>query len=246
MSTSPDPVAIVTGATGGIGVALAEALDSRGYHLVLTGFGTPFVGEGLAARLTSAVYLDVDLCMPTAADDVVKLCATSFGRLDLLLNNAGIGIPVTHADLQAVSPDFFELILKVNLLGPWQLTRAAESLLREGSGQVINISSVAGSVVGGSSIPYAVSKAGLEHMTRCLAVALGPTVRVNAIAPGYIETDRTRDWEGVRALVNEQSPARRLGLPEDVARAAVALADATYTTGAVIPVDGGFGLVSPS
>jgi ketoreductase RED2 len=243
MNDSSAPVAVVTGASGGIGAAVARTLAAPGHQLVLAGFDGQNAGEQLASELGSAVYLDADLSQPAGAQDVADLCAATYGRLDLLVNNAGIGIPVPHADLQAVTADFFTRMLQVNLLGPWHLTRATESMLKRSGGLVINVSSVAGSRVSGSSIPYAVSKAGLEHMTRCLAVAMGPEVRVNAIAPGYIETERTRDWVAVRDQVVQHAPAARLGMPQDVADAVLKLIDATYTTGAVLPVDGGLGLV---
>ncbi|MFL6132385.1 MAG: SDR family NAD(P)-dependent oxidoreductase [Nocardioidaceae bacterium] len=243
MNQAPASVAVVTGANGGIGAAVARTLAARGYQLVLAGFNGQTVGHQLASELGSAVYLDADLSQPAGAQDVADLCAVTYGRLDLLVNNAGIGIPVPHADLQAVTADFFTRMLEVNLLGPWHLTRASEAMLKTSGGLVINVSSVAGSTVSGSSIPYAVSKAGLEHMTRCLAVAMGPEVRVNAIAPGYIETERTREWVAVRDQVVQHAPAARLGTPSDVATAILTLIDATYTTGAVLPVDGGLGLV---
>ena len=171
-------------------------------------------GDQLASELGTAVYLDADLSQPAGAQDVADLCAATYGRLDLLVNNAAIGIPVPHADLQAVSADFFTRMLQVNLLGPWHLTRATESMLKRSGGLVINVSSVAGSRVSGSSIPYAVSKAGLEHMTRCLAVAMGPEVRVNAIAPGYIETERTR---GLGRRSGPGGAARACGPPRHAA-----------------------------
>lgn len=237
------PVAIVTGATGGIGSAIARTLDDRGYALILTGYRDEAQGRRLADSCTSATYIDVDLSTPDGADRVVNVCRQTFGRVDLLVNNAGIGIPVPHRDLDAVSADFFTRMLEINLLGPWHLTRAAADLLSRSEGSVVNVTSVAASTVSGSSIPYAVSKAGLEHLTRCLAVAMGPRVRVNAIAPGYIETDRTRGWEAIRTHVVEHAPAARIGQPDDVASAVIALTEARYTTGAVLPVDGGLRLV---
>ncbi|MDO0932272.1 SDR family oxidoreductase [Streptomyces sp. DG2A-72] len=143
-----------------------------------------------------------------------------------------------HRDLRAVTPEFFERMLRINLPAPWHLIRAAESSLAEAERLVVNVTSVAGTTVSGSGIPYAVSKAALERLTRCLAVALGPAVRVNAVAPGYIETDRTRDWTEFRDHVLEHPPAARLGTPADVADVALGLVGSRYTTGAVLPVDG--------
>ena len=184
-SGSPDaPVAIVTGATGGIGQAIARHLDARGYRILAHGAGTGKAGAALAAELRDARYVDADLSDPAQAAAVAEAARGAFGRIDVLVNNAGIGIPVPHTDLGAVSPDFFTRMLGVNLAGPWYLIQAcAADLTQSGAGNVINMTSMAATTVSGSSIPYAVSKAGLEHLTRLLAVAMGPEVRVNAIAP---------------------------------------------------------------
>ena len=237
------PVAIVTGATGGIGAALAREFDRRGYRLLVHGFGDEVAGERLASSLRCALYYDGDLSDSGTAESLVAAGLDAFARLDVLLNNAGVGIPVKHGDLRAVTPEFFAMMLGVNVLGPWHLIRAAEKALRESRGAVVNVSSVAGSRVSGSSIPYAVSKAALDHLTRLLAVALGPAIRVNAVAPGYIETERTRGWSEVREQILNQAPLGRLGQSDDVVAACFALLASPYTTGAVLPVDGGLGLV---
>jgi len=237
------PVAIVTGATGGIGAALAREFDRRGYRLLVHGFGDEATGQRLASSLRCAVYHDCDVSDPAAAESLVAACLDAFARLDVLINNAAVGIPVRHGDLRAVTPEFFTTMLGINVLGPWHLIRAAEGALRESRGTVVNVSSIAGSTVSGSSIPYAVSKAALDHLTRLLAVALGPAVRVNAVAPGYVETERTRGWSEVREQVRSQAPLGRLGQPDDVVAACFALLASPYTTGAVMPVDGGLGLV---
>lgn len=238
------PVAIVTGATGGIGQAIARHLDARGYRILAHGAGTAEAGAALAAELRDARYVDADLSDPAQAAAVAEAARDAFGRIDVLVNNAGIGIPVPHADLDAVSPDFFTRMLGVNLAGPWYLIQAcAADLARSGAGSVINMTSMAATTVSGSSIPYAVSKAGLEHLTRLLAVALGPEVRVNAIAPGLVDTERTLGWDAIRTQVIERAPLARSGTPDDIARACLALIDTDYVTGAVLPVDGGQRLV---
>lgn len=237
------PTVVVTGATGGIGEALARALDERGYRLLIHGFNTVEAGEQLQSDLRDARYLDVDLSAQEGAALLAQRCREAFGRIDLLVNNAGIGIPLEHRDIEGVTPEFFQLMLSTNLLAPWYLTQACAKDLREAHGSVVNVSSMAASTVSGSSIPYAVSKAGLEHLTRLLAVAMGPEVRVNALAPGLVDTERTRAWAHLREGVIESSPMRRSGTPEDVALACLSLLDSPYTTGAVLPVDGGQRLV---
>jgi ketoreductase RED2 len=237
------PVALVTGATGGIGTAIAHALDARGYGLIVHGYRDDVKGARLAAALTEASYVDADLADQGAAAELIRAATTRWGRLDVLVNNAGIGEPIPHSDLGAVTPEIWQRILGINLLGPWYLTQAAAPMLARARGCVVNMASIAGLTVSGSSIPYAVSKAGLIHLTKLLAVAVGPEIRVNAIAPGYIETPRTRDWQAVRKVVTTKSPLLRLGKPEDVAAAFLALLDSRYTTGAVLTVDGGLGLV---
>lgn len=236
------PVAIVTGATGGIGTAICRALDGRAFRVIAHGLGTQDAGDTLAAGLSEARYIDADVSTPEGAASIAKFALAEFGRIDVVINNAGIGIPRAHRDLDAVDPGFFDAMLAVNLAGPWHLIRAAAAALREAGGSVINMSSMAATTVSGSSIPYAVSKAGLEHLTRLLSVAMAPEVKVNAIAPGLIDTERTAGWDALREHVIEVSPARRSGTPEDVARACLALLDATYVTGAVLPVDGGLRL----
>lgn len=240
---SDSPVAVVTGATGGIGRALARAFDDRGYRLLIHGFNTLEAGEALESDFGDARYLDADLSVPEGAALLAKKTRENFGRIDVLVNNAGVGIPLEHRNVEGVTPEFFQRMLSVNLLGPWYVTQACASDLREAHGSVINMSSMAASTVSGSSIPYAVSKAGLEHLTRLLAVAMGPEVRVNALAPGLVDTERTMTWTGLREEVIESSPMQRSGTPEDVALACLSLVSSSYTTGVVLPVDGGQRLV---
>ena len=138
------------------------------------------------------------------ADDCSRLVAEvleRFGRLDILVNNAGTTKLIPHADLDAASVDVWREIFEVNVFGTWQLSVAAMTALRESRGSIVNVSSVAGLRPTGSSIPYAASKAALNHMTVLLAKVVGPEVRVNAVAPGLIDTPWTKDWEAVRSYV---------------------------------------------
>jgi ketoreductase RED2 len=236
-------IAIVTGSSSGIGEGLARRLSTEGWQVVLNGFGTVEAGAALADELGNAAYFDADVSDPDAARRLVAHAVSTFGGLDLLVNNAGIARQIPHADLDAVSNEFWDAVMDVNLKGPWNMIKAARPHLAERSGQVINMASIAGLVVAGSSVPYAVSKAGVAHMTPVLAKALGPQIRVNAIAPAYIDTPLTHDWHEVRETVMTTAPARRLGAPEDVADVMMGLIAMDYVTGAVLPVDGGLRLV---
>jgi ketoreductase RED2 len=165
------------------------------------------------------------------------------GRLDVLVNNAGTTQVIPHNDLEAASPDVWRRIFDVNVIGTWQVTVAAVPHLRaSGRGQVINVSSLAGERATGSSIPYACSKAAVSHMTRLLANTLGPDIRVNAVAPGLVDTPWTADWDFVRQFVNAQAPLQRTASPEDVAEVIAGLARSAYVTGEVVLVDGGLHL----
>ena len=141
------------------------------------------------------------------------------------------------------TPEVWRRIFDVNVVGTWQVTVAAVPHLRStGHGQVINVSSLAGEKPTGSSIPYACSKAAVSHMTRLLANSLGPDIRVNAVAPGLVDTPWTADWGAVREFVTAQAPLQRSATPEDVAEVILGLARASYVTGEVVLVDGGLHL----
>ena len=135
-------------------------------------------------------------------------------------------------------------IFDVNVIGTWQTTVAAVPALHDSrAGCVINVSSIAGIRPVGSSIPYAVSKAAIAHMTRLLANTLGPEIRVNAVAPGLIETPWTADFTDIAEKVRQSTPLRRVGTPGDVAEAVSTLVESTYTTGEVLLIDGGAHLI---
>jgi ketoreductase RED2 len=235
-------VALVTGSSSGIGAAVARALHAAGWRVVLNGHRDAEAGAALAAALGGAPYVDADVGRPDDARRLVEAAAAAHGRLDAVVNNAGIARRIPHEDLDAVDDAFWDLVMAVNLKGPWNVARAARPHLAAARGQIVNTASIAGFTAVGSSIPYSVSKAGVLQLTKLLAKALGPEIRVNAVAPGYIETPLTRDWHPLREHVVAHAPARRLGAPDDVARVVVALLEMDYVTGAVIPVDGGLSL----
>ena len=241
--SDPQRVALVTGSSSGIGAAIARLLHQHGWRVVLNGHRDADAGAALAAELAGAHYVDADVSRSADARRLVDEAVAAAGRLDVVVNNAGIARRIPHDDLDAVDDAFWDLVMAVNLKGPWNVAKAARPHLAATRGQIVNTGSIAGFTAAGSSIPYSVSKAGVLHLTRLLARALGPEIRVNAVAPGYIETPLTRDWQPLREHVTAHAPARRLGRPEDVARAVLGLLAMDYVTGAVLPVDGGLSLL---
>ena len=241
--TRRDHVALVTGALGGIGDALCRGLDKRGYAVVVHDIGDPSRGAAFARELGDASYIGGDIADASVSRTLVDRALDRWGRLDVVVNNAAIAQQIPHRELDGVTEEFWHRVLGVNLLGPWHLAKAAAPALRAAGGSIVNVASVAGLTVSGSSIPYAVSKAGLVHLTKLLAAALAPEIRVNAIAPGYIDTPLTHGWDTLRDSVLERAPLARLGTPDDAAACAFALLDSPYTTGAVLTVDGGLHLM---
>jgi ketoreductase RED2 len=161
----------------------------------------------------------------------------------VLVNNAGTTALIPHNDFDSVTPEVWRRILDLNVIGTWQVTAAAIPHLREtGDGCIVNVSSVAGERPTGSSIPYAVSKAAVAHMTRLLANVLGPEVRVNAVAPGLVDTPWTEEWADLRAIVQAAAPLRRTATAEDVSDVICGLVRARYVTGEVVLIDGGIHL----
>jgi ketoreductase RED2 len=234
-------VVVVTGSSSGIGRAVAERFAGDGARVIVNSSRSVEEGEMLARSLPEAVYVQGDVSREEDARRLVATALERFGHLDVVVNNAGTTRRVPFADLEGADEELWRRILGVNLMGPWYLSRAAVPALREAKGAIINVGSVAGIVAGGSSLPYAVSKAALHHLTRTLAQALAPDVRVNAVAPGLVETPWTAGWEANEAIV-ARTPLGRAATPEDIADAVVSLARTPFATGQVVVVDGGLTL----
>jgi ketoreductase RED2 len=201
-------LALVTGSSSGIGAATARALGAAGATVMVN--SSHSVDAGRAAELPGASYEQADVADPDQARALVDTAVERHGRLDILVNNAGTRVMIPHHDLEAGSADVWRSIFELNVFGTWQLTLAAVPYLRaSGDGAIVNVSSIAGHRPAGSSIPYAASKATVSHMTVLLANVLGPSVRVNAVAPGLIGTPWTRDWHAVREFVEAQAPLQR-------------------------------------
>ncbi len=242
-STLDGQVALVTGSASGIGAATARMLADAGATVVVNSVRSVEAGQAVADALPRASYVQADVADQAQAAALVDQVVARHGRLDLLVNNAGTTQVIPHGDLEAATPDVWRRIFDVNVIGTWQVTVAAVPHLRaSGHGQVVNVSSLAGERPTGSSIPYACSKAALSHMTRLLANSLGPDLRVNAVAPGLVDTPWTADWDTVRAFVSTQAPLGRSATPEDVAEVILGLVRARYVTGEVVLVDGGLSL----
>ena len=249
MATAPalamsERVVLVTGSTSGIGEATARRFADAGDRVVFNSRVSVAEGQRLAVATPGSIYVQADIARD---EDCARLVATvleRFGRLDVLVNNAGATRLIPHADLETASRDVWREIFEVNVFGTWGLCVAAMAALRESHGAIVNVSSLAGARPLGSSIPYAASKAALNHMTVLLAKVVGPDVRVNAVAPGLIDTPWTEEWHTVRGFVSAVAPLKRSGTPEDVAEVIVTLANASYVTGQVIAIDGGLGIAT--
>ena len=235
---------VVTGSSSGIGAATARAFAALGASVLVNSARSVDDGEAVAASLPDAHYVQGDITEAGVPERLVATALERWGRLDTLVNNAGTTAVIPHHDLQAASIDVWRRIFEVNVFGTWAMSVAAMPALREARGAIVNVASVAGVRPTGSSVPYAASKAALNHLTVLLAKVVGPEVRVNAVAPGLVDTPWTADWDVVREVVRQVAPLRRSGLPDDVAEMVVALARAAYVTGQVVVVDGGLSIAT--
>lgn len=240
--------ALVTGGTTGIGLATVRRLATMGATVAVNHLPDDVSAAAVVDGLRNDESLPVfsfpgDVGDP-AAETMIAEAIERLGGLDYLINNAGTpgtSRPIELADFEAMTEEFWNRILSVNLKGPFRCVRAAQNALRASRGAIVNTASVAGLGMRGSSIAYAASKAALINMTRNLAKAFAPDVRVNAVAPGLIETPWTAAWPDERkARTRESTLLGRLGRPDEVAEVIVFLATgASYITGETIVVNGG-------
>ena len=189
-------VALVTGGNGGLGQRICHALAQQGAHIAVMYAQSRDQAEGVARELTSRYQINAaafacDITDGAAVDRLVGDVTARFGRLDILVNDAAYNKAIPFTDLDNLTQEVWDKIMAVNLTGPMRLTKAVAPIMKaQGRGRIVNISSVAGLGPQGSSIAYAVSKAGLIHLTRCMAVALAPETLVNCVAPGLLEGTR--------------------------------------------------------
>jgi 3-oxoacyl-[acyl-carrier protein] reductase len=237
--------ALVTGASGGIGAAIARALHAQGAAVALSGTRLDAL-ETLAGELGERVFVcPADLRDPAAADALVTAAEEAAGPMGILVNNAGLtrdmlALRMKDADWQAV--------LDVDLTAPFRLARAAmKGMLRRRAGRIIQISSVVGATGNAGQANYAAAKAGLVGMSKALAQELGSRgVTVNVVAPGFIETPMTDALNAAqRTKLVDAIPLGRMGQPADVAAAVVYLAsnEAAWVTGATLHVNGGMSMI---
>lgn len=236
-------VALVTGSTSGIGEATARALAAAGARVVINSARSVDAGTALAGALPDGLYVQADIGEEGACARLVEETVATCGRLDILVNNAGTTEVIPHGDLEAAGLEVWRRIFEVNVFGTWALSVAAMPHLKaSGDGAIVNVTSLAGVRPTGSSIPYAASKAALNHQTVLLANVCGPEVRVNAVAPGLVDTPWTASWDAIREYVRAQAPLARSATSEDVADAILGVLRSRYMTGQVVVVDGGLGL----
>jgi 3-oxoacyl-[acyl-carrier protein] reductase len=249
MSVLEGRVAVVTGAAVGIGREIAVALGREGAHVVVNFSRSASEAEEtrnlVAAAGGTGFVMRADVSDDRQVRAMVARTVEELGHIDVLVNNAGITVRSPFADLEALTDPVWERLYAVNVLGMFNCCRAVVQPMRQsGGGKIINIGSISGVRPTGSSLAYCASKAAMMHLSSCLALALAPEVAVNVLAPGFIDDTRwnadTPNIEALRAEAVRITPAGRLGVPPDVAQAAVWLATAgTFITGAVIAVDGG-------
>lgn len=237
-------VAVVTGSTRGIGRAIAEAFVSEGATVVLNARSeqsTRAAAQELGGR---ALGIAADVSDEAGCGTLIARTLAEFGRIDVLVNNAGTSVAGPAEDL---APAEWRRILDLNLNGPFYLCQhAARAMLVADGGAIVNVASVAAFTTPPQRVSYVAAKAGLVAMTKVMAAEWAPRIRINAIAPGYVETDLLADLiaQGVvnRCMLEARAPYGRLGHPEEIARAVLFLASdaAEYIHGVTLPVDGGW------
>lgn len=239
-------VALVTGGSGDIGGAIARHLGAAGAHVIVTYVG----GKEAAANAVndivaaggSASSMQLDQRDPAAIERGMANIQEQHGRLDIVVNNAAWNIGIPFPNLDDLTADIWDQVLETNLRAPFLIARAAAPMLKaDGGGHIVNISSAGGISPGSSSIAYSSSKAGLNHLTRCLAVAMAPEVAVNCVAPGLVENTRmaNRLPDAVANGARKQAVLGRVGQADDIAQQVLTFVTSRSISGQIMVIDGG-------
>jgi 3-oxoacyl-[acyl-carrier protein] reductase len=240
-------VALVTGGNGGLGQCICHALAAEGANIAVVYARSREQATGVARDLTSRYQIDAaafacDIVDAAAIERLIGDVGKRFGRIDILVNDAAYNTSIPFADLDGLTQEVWDKILAVNLTGPMRLTKAVAPVMKaQGRGRIVNIASVAGLGPTGSSIAYAVSKAGLIHLTRCMAVALAPETLVNCVAPGLLEG--TRATSNLRPEQVERAASgsllKKAADKDDCAQMVVAMCRTETMTGQTVVIDAG-------
>lgn len=240
-------VALVTGGNGGLGQRICHALAKEGAHIAVMYAKSREQAEDVASDLKQRYQVNAhafgcDITDGAAVNRLVGEVTKAFGRLDILINDAAYNLSIPFGDLDSLSMEVWDRIMAVNLTGPMRLTKAVAPVMKaQGRGRIVNISSVAGLSPTGSSIAYAVSKAGLIHLTKCMAVALAPETLVNCVAPGLLEG--TRATANLKSEQIERSASssllKKAADKDDCADMVVTMCRTETMTGQTVVIDAG-------
>jgi 3-oxoacyl-[acyl-carrier protein] reductase len=242
--------ALVTGGGVGAGRAIVLALAKAGCDVAVNYAKSADEAAATAREAEDAGVRSLAVRADVRDDSQVRAMfeetTTRFGRLDVLVNNAGVTRFIDHGNLEGVTDEAWSFIFDTNVRGTFYCARAATPALRaDGGGVIINVSSIAGVYAMGSSIPYCASKAAINNLTVTLARALAPEIRVNAVAPGFIDTgwwSELENQDAIKQLAALAAPLKKVCMPEDVADAVLGLIGADLITGQIVVVDGGTGI----
>lgn len=249
--TNEKPVALVTGSATGIGRSAALALAKNGYDVVVNYSRSEEAAKTTArsceAAGARALLFRCDVSDDTRVRAMLAAIDKEFGRLDALINNAGTTVDIEPGNMEAMTVEEWNRVFNVNVLGLFLVTRAAAPLLKKSpNGCIVNTCSIAGLRPSAQPLPYAASKAAVANLTKTLANALGPEIRVNAVAPGWIEGEWMKrtlagNYEGLMARRAKYTPLRRCCTEDDVADSMMSLIlHNRFVTGEILIVDGGF------
>jgi len=255
MSDLQGRTAVVTGGGGGLGAATCRSLARLGANVLVNYASSADAAEAVAAECreigVEAAAMRGDVGEDADCRAVADAAKERWGRIDVLVNNAGVTKMAPQEDLEALTGEDFARIYRVNVIGVYQMTRAAAPAMREAGGaSIVNVSSIAGTAGVGSSIAYAASKGALNTLTLTLARALAPDIRVNAVCPGYIASGWFTKWgdaatdEMVASAMRETTPLKQASTPEDIAEAIAFLASpkSGHVTGEHLMIDAGMHL----